>query len=41
MGMPTVIFFDSQGRELERFIGFKDAEDLAAIMERVLESAGS
>ena len=36
VGMPTVIFFDSEGRELERFAGFKKAEDLAPIMERVL-----
>jgi len=35
-GMPTVIFFDSDGRELERFSGFKDAAALAPIMERVL-----
>ena len=31
--------FDSQGNELERFSGFKDADDLSEIMERVLESA--
>jgi len=36
VGMPTVIFFDSQGNELERFSGFKNAADLSAIMERVL-----
>jgi thiol:disulfide interchange protein DsbD len=39
VGMPTVIFFDSQGTELERFSGFKDAADLSGIMERVLTSA--
>ncbi|MBN2171064.1 MAG: thioredoxin family protein [Candidatus Krumholzibacteriota bacterium] len=35
-GMPTVIFFDSDGRELERFSGFVDAATLAPVMERVL-----
>ena len=34
--MPTVIFFDPDGVELERFSGFKDADDLAAIMRRIL-----
>ena len=38
IGMPTVIFFDSLGNEIERFSGFKDADDLAAVMERVLSS---
>ncbi len=36
LGMPTVIFFDSSGKELERFSGFKKAEELAAYMERAL-----
>jgi len=36
VGMPTVIFFDSAGNELERFAGFKKAEDMAPILERVL-----
>ena len=36
IGMPTVIFFDPDGVELERFSGFKDADDLAAIMRRIL-----
>ncbi len=39
VGMPTVIFFDPDGNELERFSGFKDADDVAAIMDRVLSSA--
>lgn len=34
-GMPTVIFFDSQGREKERFVGFKNAEEVAVIMDRI------
>ena len=37
VGMPTVIFFDSRGREIERFSGFKKGEELAAIMARVLD----
>ena len=36
VGMPTVIFFDSSGAELERFAGFKKAADVAPILERVL-----
>jgi thiol:disulfide interchange protein DsbD len=35
-GMPTVIFFDSQGTELERFVGFKPAGGVIDIMDRVL-----
>lgn len=37
IGMPTVIFFDSKGNELERFSGFKNARDMVAVMERVLD----
>lgn len=37
IGMPTVIFFDSEGNELERFSGFKNARDMVAVMERVLD----
>lgn len=37
IGMPTVIFFDSAGNELERFSGFKDARAMVAVMERVLD----
>jgi len=40
VGMPTVIFFDAGGRELERFSGFKDAEDMTAVMQRVLQRVG-
>ncbi len=32
---PTVIFFDSRGREAHRFTGFKGAEDVLAIMKSV------
>ncbi len=35
-GMPTVIFFNSEGTELERFVGFKPADDVAGIMDQVL-----
>ena len=38
VGMPTVIFFDSQGNETDRFFGFKKPEELAAYMERALSS---
>ncbi len=37
-GMPTVIFFDSTGAELERFSGFISAEDMAPYMERALQA---
>ncbi|MCP4145185.1 MAG: thioredoxin fold domain-containing protein [bacterium] len=36
VGMPTVIFFDSEGKELERFSGFKGPDDVEKIMRRVL-----
>jgi thiol:disulfide interchange protein DsbD len=35
-GMPTVIFFDSSGQELERFSGFISAEDMLPYMQRAL-----
>ncbi len=38
-GMPTVIFFNPAGAELERFVGFKNAEGVAEIMDRVLQSS--
>ena len=41
IGMPTVIFFDSRGNELERFSGFVDAEAMAEVMGRVLERNGN
>jgi len=34
-GMPTVIFFDPQGKEIERFVGFKPAVEVAQIMDRI------
>jgi thioredoxin:protein disulfide reductase len=34
-GMPTVIFFASDGQEKERFTGFKEAAEVAQIMDRV------
>jgi thiol:disulfide interchange protein DsbD len=36
VGMPTVIFFDSEGNETDRFFGFKKPAELAAYMERAL-----
>jgi len=36
-GMPTVIFFGPEGREIERFVGFKDASSVVQIMDRVLK----
>ncbi|RJP78062.1 MAG: DUF255 domain-containing protein [Candidatus Zixiibacteriota bacterium] len=35
-GMPTVIFFSPEGQEVERFVGFRSADDVAEIMDRVL-----
>jgi len=35
-GMPTVIFFNPDGVELERFFGFKNSRGVAEIMDRVL-----
>ncbi|MCP4548969.1 MAG: thioredoxin fold domain-containing protein [bacterium] len=35
-GMPTVIFFDSEGNEISRFFGFKSAEEVGEIMRNVL-----
>ncbi len=34
-GLPTVIFFDSFGMEVERFFGFLGPEEVLAIMERI------
>lgn len=34
-GMPTVIFYDSQGREAARFFGFKGAPEVLEIMRGV------
>jgi len=34
-GMPTVIFFGPDGKEIERFVGFKDAPSVTQIMDRV------
>jgi thiol:disulfide interchange protein DsbD len=36
LGMPTVIFFDSEGHELQRFVGFKNARAVSEIMDAVL-----
>jgi thiol:disulfide interchange protein DsbD len=34
VGMPTIILFDSTGKELFRFEGFKPPEDVAEILRR-------
>lgn len=34
-GLPTVIFLDSQGAEVERFFGFRDAASVLRSMQRV------
>lgn len=36
MGMPTVIFFDPDGSELDRFVGYKNPKELAVVMDAVL-----
>ncbi len=35
VGMPTVIFFDSQGNEARRFEGFKGPDEVLAIMQSI------
>lgn len=35
LGIPTVIFLDSDGNELERFAGFKGPEDFLSIIMRI------
>jgi thiol:disulfide interchange protein DsbD len=34
-GLPTVIFFDSAGNEVERFFGFRDAESVLGTMRGI------
>lgn len=38
-GMPTVIFYDGQGNEVTRFVGFKPAQEVLAIMKGIGQSA--
>lgn len=35
LGLPTVIFFDATGREIERFFGFRPPEQVLSSMQRV------
>lgn len=35
VGMPTVIFFDSRGKEVTRFVGFQEPEKVLEIMKGV------
>ena len=34
-GLPTVIFLDSTGKEVQRFFGFRDADAVLALMQSV------
>ncbi|MCA9729796.1 MAG: thioredoxin fold domain-containing protein, partial [Candidatus Eisenbacteria bacterium] len=34
-GLPTVIFYDSSGEEVDRFFGFRDADNVLALMQGV------
>ena len=34
-GLPTIIFLDSKGNEVERFFGFKPAEEVLEIMKKI------
>jgi len=38
LGIPTVIFLDKNGNELERFSGFKSPEDFLDIIKRIKKS---
>lgn len=35
LGVPTIIFYDSAGREVDRVVGFVDAEEFRTLMGRV------
>lgn len=35
LGVPTIIFYDSAGREVDRVVGFIDAEEFRSLMRRV------
>ena len=37
-GVPTLIFFDVHGEEVERLVGYVNADKLGDVMERVLGS---
>jgi thiol:disulfide interchange protein len=34
-GMPTVVFYDSQGNEAARFFGFRSPQEVLALMRTV------
>lgn len=35
LGVPTIIFYDSAGQEVDRVVGFVDAEEFRALMRKV------
>ncbi len=35
LGLPTVIFFDSKGNEVERFFGFRPPDEILSSMKRI------
>jgi thioredoxin-related protein len=37
-GLPTIIIFNPEGREVDRISGFTDAEDLMEILGYIFES---
>jgi len=38
-GFPTIIIFDSSGREVDRIMGFRSAPDLIEELQDIFESA--
>ena len=40
LGVPTIIFYDSAGNEVDRVVGFVDADEFRALMRRVEASGG-
>ena len=40
LGVPTIIFYDAKGREVERAVGFVDAERFRELMRSVGASGG-
>jgi thioredoxin:protein disulfide reductase len=40
VGVPTIIVYDARGREVERVVGFVDAERLLAMLRRAVDGGG-
>ena len=38
-GFPTLIIFDSEGREVDRILGFISASELIEVLEYIFEAA--